>query len=207
MESNGRMGRHPLACRCGALRGHVDLPGMSNRAICHCRSCQAFARYLGRPEEILDEAGGTEVVQVAASRVHFDQGAAHLAVVKLGEGGMLRWFAGCCRTPIGNTTANPRLGFVGLVHSCLASQPLQPSFGLVAARVNTEAATGDSKLAGYGLPRSLVRILAIAAGAWLRRGHRQSPFFTPAGAPVVEPVVLEADEVKRLRRPDGGLHL
>lgn len=207
MGSNREVRRHALACRCGGLRGHVDLSGVSNRAICHCRSCQAFARYLGKPESILDEAGGTEVVQVAASRVRLDHGLQHLAVVKLGEGGMLRWFASCCRTPIGNTTANPRLGFVGLVHSCLGSQPLEPSFGTVAARVNTEAATVDSKPVGYGLPRSLVRILAIAAGEWLRRGHRSSPFFTAAGAPVVTPVVLDADEVKRLRRPDRGLHL
>jgi hypothetical protein len=36
-----------------------------------------------------------------------------------GHFGLLRWYAACCKTPIGNTLPNFRASFVGLIHSCL----------------------------------------------------------------------------------------
>ena len=32
---------------------------------------------------------------------------------------MIRWYAGCCKTPIGNTLENHKISFVGLLHNCL----------------------------------------------------------------------------------------
>ena len=53
---------HRLRCQCGAIRGHVALPAKTVRAICYCRDCQAFARYLARAGDVLDEHGGTDIV-------------------------------------------------------------------------------------------------------------------------------------------------
>lgn len=55
---------HLLKCRCGTLQGYVDALETANRGICYGRDCQAFARYLGRESEILDEHAGTEVFQL-----------------------------------------------------------------------------------------------------------------------------------------------
>src|SRR5687767_6325224 len=56
---------HRLRCQCGAIRGYVALPAKTVRAICYCRDCQAFARYLERAGDILDEHGGTDILATA----------------------------------------------------------------------------------------------------------------------------------------------
>ena len=70
---------HPLQCRCGALKGHVSRTQAVNRCVCYCRDCQAFAHFLGRPADILDESGGTDVIQTRAANVAFTQGKETLA--------------------------------------------------------------------------------------------------------------------------------
>ncbi|MEO6598333.1 MAG: DUF6151 family protein, partial [Polyangiaceae bacterium] len=60
----------PLRCDCGKLAG-VALgvaPSSGCRVVCYCNDCQAFARFLARPG-ITDEWGGTDIFQIAPSRV------------------------------------------------------------------------------------------------------------------------------------------
>ncbi|MEZ5702774.1 MAG: DUF6151 family protein [Burkholderiaceae bacterium] len=90
---------HPLRCQCGTLQGRVALNGLSNQLVCYCRDCQAFARYLGDAERILDHQGGSTIVQVAPDRVEITQGHDQLAAMRLSPNGLLRWYAACCRTP------------------------------------------------------------------------------------------------------------
>lgn len=52
----------PLRCECGTVTGFAETRGLSVHGACYCRDCQAFARFLGRPERMLDEAGGTEAI-------------------------------------------------------------------------------------------------------------------------------------------------
>jgi hypothetical protein len=59
---------HPLECRCGTVRGLAASPRAANRAVCYHTDCQAFACFLERERDILDERGGCEVIQ-ALSRV------------------------------------------------------------------------------------------------------------------------------------------
>lgn len=196
---------HPLSCRCGALQGHIDVNGTSNRMVCFCQDCQAFARFLGPADKVLDAQGGSELVQLAPHRIHIDRGAEHLAVMRLSDKGMLRWYAACCRTPVGNTMAGPGMPFTGLLTQCLDTAPLAPAFGPVRARVNTASALGEPKPRSFGLGSSLWRIMALVLGSRLTGRYKNTPFFNAAGAPVALPTVLSAEARARLRpAPSGG---
>ncbi|MEX1166899.1 MAG: DUF6151 family protein [Hydrogenophaga sp.] len=197
---------HPLSCRCGALQGHVDVNGTSNRMVCYCQDCQAFARFLGPADAVLDSQGGSEVVQVAPYRIHIDRGAEHLAVMRLSPKGLLRWYAACCRTPVGNTMDRRGFPFSGLLSTCLDTAPLAPAFGPVRASANTQSAVGgEPQPRAFGMAGALLRILALVLGSRLSGRYKKTPFFTASGAPVAVPTVLTTEARARLRpAPSGG---
>jgi hypothetical protein len=149
--------QHPLQCRCGTIKGWVSDPQSANRAVCYCRDCQAFARFLGQESETLDAQGGSDIVQTAPKNVTFSQGTGALACMRLTDKGMLRWYAGCCKTPIGNTMENYKISFVGLLHNCLETpgHSLQNSFGAVRTFVNPQGAIGDPKPKASGMGATL----------------------------------------------------
>ncbi len=178
----------PLACACGSVRGTLaDAgPGTGNRMVCYCDDCRAYARFLGR-DDVLDGFGGTDVFQTAPARVRIDAGAGHLRIVRLSEKGLVRWYAGCCRTPVGNMLASPRSPFVGLVH-----------------RFMDHAADGPTRDARLGPPRGFIQgrfapggcpphahptapVSVIALSAWrllldaAAGRHRPTPFFDATG--------------------------
>src|SRR5215510_12810025 len=95
----------PLRCRCGHLRGTArDIsPATSFPFVCYCRDCQVFARFLGRAD-VLNPAGGTDIVQMPAARVRLTEGTDAMRCLRLSNK-VLRWYTECCRTPIGNTAA------------------------------------------------------------------------------------------------------
>src|SRR5216683_8060072 len=154
---------HPLQCRCGTLKGYVAHSTRVNRCVCYCRDCQAFAHFLGRPSEILDAQGGTDVIQTRPANVTFAQGQDAFACMRLTERGLLRWYAACCNTPVGNTLSNFRVSFVGLVHSCLEGTggSLDDSLGPVRARVNTKSAKGEVRTGSGGRIAVLLPFIAI----------------------------------------------
>ena len=190
---------HPLRCRCGALQGHVELNDRSNRMVCYCQDCQAFARFLGPADQVLDAQGGSDIVQLAPHRIKITQGASHLAVMRLSSKGMLRWYAACCRTPVGNTMTSRNMPFTGLLAQCLDTAPLEAAFGPVQGSVNTASAIGEPKPRAFGMAGSLLRILGMVAGSRLSGRYKNTPFFNASGAPVAEPTVLSAEERARLR--------
>src|SRR5512138_1926635 len=65
-----------LRCRCGEVEGCLEnaAPDTVNRVVCYCDDCQAYAHHLGRAD-LLDELGGTDVVQVAPASLAFHRGA------------------------------------------------------------------------------------------------------------------------------------
>jgi len=192
---------HPLRCRCGNLRGLVSHPEKVSRGVCYCRDCQAFAHYLGKPQDVLDEMAGTDVVATLPQHVAFTQGTGSLACMSLSDKGMLRWYASCCNTPIGNTPRDFRLSHVGLVHTCLhdASTNLDEAFGPVRMRVNTQGAKGKPKTLPLSTFVSVLRFMGSLAGARLSGSYRRTPFFDPQqGTPVVAPRVLTRDERQQL---------
>jgi hypothetical protein len=192
---------HPLQCRCGTLKGHVSHSTSVNRFVCYCRDCQAFAHFLGNPSGILDAQGGTDVVQIRPANVTFTQGHEALACMRLSPKGLLRWYAACCDTPIGNTLSNYRVSFVGLVHSCLegTGASLDDSFGPVRARVNTKSAKGEVKAGSAGMISVILPFVAMVARPRIDGSYKRTPFFSPdTGAPIVTPKVLSRGERETL---------
>jgi Family of unknown function (DUF6151) len=195
--------KHTLQCRCGTLKGHVSHFQGANRCVCYCRDCQAFAHFLGRAKDILDADGGTDVIQTRAANATFTDGQEALACMRLTPNGLLRWYAACCNTPIGNTLANSKISFVGLVHNCLESggATLDESFGPVRAHVNTESTRGRVQSSPLALMAVILRFIALVTRARIDGSYRRSPFFAAdTGEPVVAPRVLSPDERDQLLR-------
>ena len=187
---------HPVRCRCGSLKGIVTVPRTSSRVICYCKDCQAFARFLGAPDSILDRDGGTDTIQISQMDVTFTEGVEHLACVRLMPKGLNRWYARCCRTPIGNTGRNKNPAAVWMVHSCMDGQPLEASFGPVKCRVSSKSSTTPGRK-DNGVVSVVFSFLAIAAVAFVTKSA--SAFFSRDGSPVSAPEILPADALEKLR--------
>jgi hypothetical protein len=194
-----------LRCACGAIEGRVEAAERAGRAVCYCRDCRAYARWLGRPERTLDAAGGTDIVATAPRCVHLDRGLAHLRCMSLGPRGLYRWYAGCCRTPIGNTPRDPRLSYVGLVRDAIAASPeaLDAAVGPAVTRVSAASALTRLDPTPLHTLRAALKIVRGIGGARLTGRWRENPFFRPGTAePVVAPTVLTLAEREALRDPD-----
>lgn len=169
--------------------------------MCYCKDCQAFAHFLGKADDILDEMGGTDVIATLPKYLRFTHGFEALACMSLTGNGMLRWYAGCCNTPIGNTPRNFKTSHVGLVHTCLEdpSRSLERSFGPVRMRVNTKHAKGKPKPMPISTVTSILRFMSSLIGARLDGSYKSTPFFIPdRGIPVVPPKVLTSSERERV---------
>lgn len=202
-----------LRCACGQLRGEARglRPDGVNRLVCMCEDCQAYAHHLGRADEVLDAHGGTEVFQITPSQIVLTEGTEHLRCLRLTPKGLVRWYAGCCKTPVANTVAWARMPFAGVVHAFIdpevkgstTEQVLGPILALTQARY----AVGDPPTGAYqSAPFSLiVRTLRFFARGMVKGAHQPSPFFdSESGQPVVEPTVLSEQERESLRRIRAG---
>lgn len=186
-----------ISCRCGSLTGVVRPRGPVNRCVCYCDDCQAFARFLERQDEVLDDFGGTEILHLSQGEVSFSEGRENLACMRLTENGSLRWYASCCSTPIGNTVPSRGLPVTGLVRFCLDvdAVALDAALGPVAMQVFTKYALQAPAPKARGLVPGMARVLRIILRARLKGDHRRSPFFQPdTGEPVVVPKVLNETE-------------
>jgi len=169
--------------------------------VCYCKDCQAFAHFLGKTGDILDEMGGTDVMATLPKYVTFTRGLEVLACMSLTEAGMLRWYASCCNTPIGNTPRDFKTSHVGLIHTCLEdpSRTLQGSFGPVRMRVNTKHAKGKPKSMPLSTVTSILRFMSSLIRARLDGSYKSTPFFnSDRGTPVVPPKVLTRNERQRI---------
>ena len=194
---------HPLRCRCGTLQGHVAEPHKAmGRGVCYCKDCQAFARFLERTDDsVLNELGGTEIVATLPRHVHFTHGLEALACMSLSEKGLLRWYASCCNTPIGNTPRDFKISYAGLIHSCLARRApsLQDSFGPVRMVLQTKSAKGQVKSTPMSNFVTLLRIMKSVIATRISGGYRRNPFFVEdSGTPIRQPRVLTKAERTRV---------
>jgi hypothetical protein len=188
-----------IRCSCGALQGAVCgvSPTAGNRVVCYCDDCQAFAHFLGRAADILDQHGGTEIYQTSQASVELDAGANRLACMRLTSSGLVRWYADCCNTPIGNTLASTAIPFVGLIHRCIVrpggDPTLDVTLGPVRARAYRKFAKdgGSTLAASESIPRLMLRFGRLVIRWRLRGDHKRSPFFDArTGKPIVAPRVL-----------------
>ena len=191
-----------LKCRCGALQGVARglSEGQVRRIVCYCDDCQAYARYLGGADRVLDAHGGTEVTPIAPAKLRFTQGAERLACVRLSPRGMIRWHAACCDTPVANSTPNSRIPFAGVVHTILdfpsggptREQALGPVFAGVQGRFAIgQPPAGTAQGVSLRVIATTIRFLATGL---VRGHHRPSPFFDAKGEPSRMPYVLTLAE-------------
>jgi len=184
-----------LKCNCGIVRGNVrDVsPHTGTRTVCYCDDCQAFARFLGHEDEILDKYGGTEVFQTTPAQIEISQGNDRLCCLRLTPKGLYRWYTDCCHTPVANTVA-AKVPFASIFHSFMdIAGDREASLGPVRFSVQGKYARGHPpgrtvypsfplRLYLHFLPRLLL--------AALQGKHRPNPFFDEYKRPVSEPAVL-----------------
>jgi hypothetical protein len=189
---------HPLQCQCGTLKGTLTHPKSVNRLVCYCRDCQAFAHFLGKASETLDAQGGTEVIQTVPAHLTFTAGQEVLACVRLSEKGLIRWYASCCHTPIGNTLSDYRISFIGLVHTCLQTpeKSLDSAFGPIRMRAFAKGAKGGGvKSNPLAMTSGILRMIAMLTRARVTGAYKRTPLFSPdTGAPIATPKILSAAE-------------
>jgi hypothetical protein len=160
-----------LSCRCGEVHGWLRgaAPSTVNRALCYCDDCQAFLHHIGRAD-VLDERGGTDIVQVAPRAVSFDKGAERIAGVRLAPKGMYRWYASCCKTPLGNTRT-PALPFIGMPPEVFRADARRRDelFGKLGVGVYGQYALGGPPEGSTQLPvRMIARNMKLVLGWKLR---------------------------------------
>jgi hypothetical protein len=189
----------PLRCRCGRVHGTAGdvAPDAGFRFVCYCTDCQAFARFLDRPD-VLDRAGGTDIFHMPAGRVRFSAGMDAVRCLQFSNR-VFRWYADCCRTPIANT-AGARFPVVGLIHAFMNHDADRRSrneaLGAPLCRLFEHSATGPLPLDAPP-PRSfglVARRVPTLLGWWLRGLGRPNPFFDRTNAPISRPRIVTPGE-------------
>ena len=172
-----------LRCRCGKVQGTVDTHRAYARATCYCHDCQMYARHLNQ-SGMMDAHGGTDIVAMNPQAVTFTAGEEHIAGVCLHEGGLLRWYAGCCRTPLANTPRDGKVAYVGVVAACLPDKAgLEAAFGSRDRIVlNAGSAMGEVRATPLAMAAGGLRIAGGILMAKLR-GEVPSLFFDASGQP------------------------
>lgn len=201
IEVAGRRLDVPLRCMCGHVRGVARevSPSSGFRFLCYCKDCQAFVRFLGRTD-VLDAAGGTDIFQMPPGRVKLTVGLEALRSLSFSRN-VLRWYAGCCRTPIANTAAGPGFPVVAIIHCFMDydadGRSRDGMLGRPHCRIYESSAAGPLSPAAPPPPSlgvSAYRALKIA-GWWGRGLARPHPFFDGrTGAPCSMPRVLTPSE-------------
>jgi len=207
----------PIRCFCGSFEALLSgvSPAVGNHVVCHCDDCQVYQHVLRQSERVLDAHGGTAIFQLSPARLRLTSGRSRLACLRLRPGGLLRWYADCCNTPLGNTLATRAIPFVGIVVACLetsgdeasVARALGPSKG-----VHGRHAIGkrnDLEVHATAPPSMLLRLAGKFIGWRLCGDHRRSPLFDAAtGRPVVVPRVLSDAELasagRRCQALSGG---
>ncbi|MBL8564606.1 MAG: hypothetical protein JNM89_02695 [Hyphomicrobiaceae bacterium] len=192
-----------FACRCGAVQGTVAeaSPQAVNRVICYCDDCQAFAHHLGRPD-LLDEHGGTDIIQVAPAMISFDAGREYIAGIRLSPNGLHRWYARCCNTPMGNTVG-PSIPLVGTVAQVFHTngQVADRLFGRPAGAIMAQYAIGAPEGASRRIGSRLMLSSIAKVIGWRLKGKAwPNPFFDRATKrPHYRVTVVPETERQRLR--------
>ena len=195
---------HPLRCRCGTFQGYVELGARSTRAICYCKDCQAYARFLGTPG-VVDADGGTEVVATLPKHVQFSSGLEVLSCLSLSERGLLRWYASCCTTPIGNTPRTPKLPYIGLIHSCFegGSSSIESVLGPLRIAVNTKSARNRVQSTPVASAVGVFGLMVPALADRVSGAYKHNPFFAAdTGVPIRRARVLSRAEREHAYRRD-----
>jgi hypothetical protein len=182
-------------------------PHTVSRVVCYCDDCQAFLHQLGRAD-LLDAHGGTDVVQVPPASLTFDRGAQNIAGLRLTPRGLYRWYARCCKTPLGNTL-NPSVPFVGialeLFGDALDARGLDELFGKPRAAILGKYAIGEAPEGSTKLNVTfLAHTLRLIVGWRLGRKTWPHPFFHRATRAPKHPIAILSRAERDALRPLCG---
>lgn len=176
-----------------------------NRAICYCDDCQAFLHHLGRAD-LLDAHGGTDIIQVPPAALAFGRGTERIVGVRLTPKGLYRWYADCCKTPVGNTLT-PGVPFVGIVAQAFEVGANRPDaiFGPPRGAFLGKFAIGTAPEGSTGLnPRLIVRAVANIL-RWRITGRTwPHPFFDRVTRAPTHPLTTLSPEARDALRKFCG---
>ncbi|ARN23394.1 DUF6151 family protein [Piscinibacter gummiphilus] len=189
-------------CRCGRVRGLLSRPELALRGLCYCKDCRAYSNHLGTSAKTHDAHGGAEFIATQARHVRLCEGTRHLACLSLSDKGLLRWYAACCTTPIGNTLRNWKVPYVSLVHTCLKPDPaaFERTFPRLQMRVNTGSARQAPPRLAFRTFVSLAGFVPGIVVSGLTGAYKPNPFFKPPGEPLVPVTVLSTQQRDRAYR-------
>jgi hypothetical protein len=196
-----------LQCRCGQVRGVVAnaAPETVNHVVCYCDDCQAFLHHLGRAD-LLDARGGSDIVQLAPATLSFTQGTERIIGVRLSPKGLYRWYASCCKTPLGNTMT-PAIPFVGILARGFdnGGQKSNAVFGPPIGAIMGKFAVGEPPAGSTGVnvgffARAIRKVLGwrFFGRAW------PHPFFDRATRAPIYPLTILSREEREALRPLCG---
>jgi len=197
-----------IQCECGQFRAQLEnFPRHSpGRLACYCDDCQTYAHHLQRVD-LLDAAGGTEVIPVYPAEFKILQGREVLKCLRLSPKGLYRWYAGCCNTPVGAT--NPGFPWLGLVHRVYSVKDpgyLARALGPIKSRIMGRFAQGTppSGTAAKIDFKGFMTVMPFLLKGVLTGKAKPSPFFQQDGrTPIVDPQVLSVQERNAIRRKLG----
>jgi hypothetical protein len=196
-------------CRCREVRGRVAGASAQNvnHVICYCDDCQAFLQHIGRAE-LLDAHGGTDIIQVAPASLTFDRGAERIVGLRLSPKGLYRWYASCCKTPLGNTVT-PAIPFVGLIAQVFNGPDVTADalFGKPTGGILGKFAVGTPPEGSTKLPLGLIARVVRKILGWRFGGKTwPHPFFDRATRLPRYPVTTLSRAERDALRPLCGPH-
>lgn len=184
-----------LKCTCGTIKGKLNVvPGSFFHVHCLCCDCQSFASYLDNKERILDQHGGTELLQTYPAYMEISEGQENIACVQLRDKGLYRWHSTCCNMPIANTMNSSKIPFIGVSAKLMQFKDNDEKLkilGPVAMKAFGKYALGEMPKDTHAkFPISYMpKILGFMLKGFLGRKNKPSPFFKN-GEPIVKANVL-----------------
>lgn len=193
--ARGSDNRSPLtfSCDCGTVTGRLS-PVQGNHVVCYCADCRAAELFLNRDDPA---PGPVDLFQTLPETISFSNGVAQIAAFRLSPRGPIRWYASCCKTPLFNTLASPKLPFCA-IHSARLSDPSR--IGRVTIRSFAPQPGGKRKTEGAA--RMVWSVLGRMAAARISGRWRHTPFFDDSGSPVAAPELISRD-IRDTLYPDG----
>lgn len=173
----------PLGCKCGSVKGTIQIvPKQFFHVQCLCCDCQNFSGHLGCSTEILDEFGGSDLLQTYPSAMQITQGQSNIGAVRLSGKGLFRWHTTCCDMPIANTMASSKIPFVGVFVNFMAFSSEQEKLdvlGPITIKAFGKYAIGDKpEDVHVKFPLSYMpKIIGFMLKGLLLKKSSPSPFF------------------------------
>lgn len=183
----------PFGCACGTVNGRLlgITPASGHQLQCHCDDCRRAVLWLGQPDPGPD---GIRYYQTTPDRFVFTSGQDQLRALTWKNPRLLRWYAGCCNTPLFNTLDSPKWAFASLMIDRLDDPAALGPCSAHAFVLKANGKRGHEHAAGFmwGFAKRVTR--ARVTGSW-----RTTPFFDDAGVPIAPIRALTREDRAKAR--------